>query len=177
MGIIIITLLLIYDNFRQLLFLVPPIFLICGVALDALYSIAHKWFLKIIILTLVIFPGIYGIVRLHPYEYIYYNNFVGGVKGAFRIYENDYWYTSYRQAAEYLNSTAPLGAKIISWTDSGLVKQYARKDLIVDKGTGGSIINLGDYDYLFPQDKPIFSIERDGAILVGVKKLSPISAP
>jgi hypothetical protein len=188
LGIIIITRRPIYDNFRQLLFLIPPIFLICGVALDVLFSIAHKWFLKIIILALVIFPGLFGIVKLHPYEYIYYNDFVGGVKGAFRVYENDYWYTSYRQVAEYINSTIPLGARIISWTDPGLVKQYARKDLIIEKGTLGLNVQPGDfdyavlpsrrnYDYFFPQDKPIFSIERDGAILVVVKKLSPSSSP
>jgi hypothetical protein len=187
-GAIIITRRPIYDNFRQLLFLIPPIFLICGVALDALFSIAHKWFFKLIILTLAIFPGIYGIVQLHPYEYIYYNYFVGGVRGAFRIYENDYWYTSFREAAEYINSIAPQGAKIVSWGDPELVKQYARKDLIVGTNVGSTINLTGSYDfavlssrqnndYLYPLDKPIFSVERDGAILVVVKKLSPNSSP
>jgi len=117
-----------------------------------------------------------------------YNYFVGGVRGAFRIYENDYWYTSFREAAEYINSIAPQGAKIISWGDPELVKQYARKDLIIGTNIGSTGNLTGSYDfavlasrqnndYLYPLDSPISSVERDGAILVVVKKLSPNSSP
>ena len=49
-------------------------------------------------------------VHLHPYQYIYYNSFVGGVHGAFHNYELDYWGTSYYEAAEYVNQVASPGA-------------------------------------------------------------------
>ena len=32
-----------------------------------------------------------SLVRLHPYEYLAYNSLVGGLKGAARRYETDYW--------------------------------------------------------------------------------------
>jgi hypothetical protein len=51
------------------------------------------------------------LVRLHPYEYVYYNHLVGGIRGAAGRYELDYWATSYREAVkilvEYLQRTEP----------------------------------------------------------------------
>ena len=38
----------------------------------------------------------------HPYYYLYYNQFVGGLKGAFGNYETDYYYHSMRKGAEWL---------------------------------------------------------------------------
>ncbi|HEY0720038.1 MAG TPA: hypothetical protein VGE50_02170, partial [Gammaproteobacteria bacterium] len=35
--------------------------------------------------------------RLHPYEYVEYNRAVGGVAGAQRLFELDYWSTSLRE--------------------------------------------------------------------------------
>ena len=31
------------------------------------------------------------LVRLHPYEYLFYNSLVGGLEGASRRYVTDYW--------------------------------------------------------------------------------------
>jgi len=39
-------------------------------------------------------------ITLHPYEYIYINQFAGGVPGAFGRYELDYWGSSFKEAAE-----------------------------------------------------------------------------
>ena len=39
-------------------------------------------------------------IRLHPYEYIYANQFTGGVRGAYGKYESDYWGTSFKEAAQ-----------------------------------------------------------------------------
>ncbi len=134
-------------------------------------------------------PGIISIARLHPYEYIYYNNFIGGVSGAFRSYEFDYWYTSFREAAEYLNTTAEQGAKILVWGDPFLAKQYTRKDTgIVEPEHGNTYDLIGGYNYailssrgendtLYSEADLLFSVEREGAILVVVKRLSPTSAP
>ena len=63
-----------YDNFRQIIFILPPIFLMAGVAFEKIKRPA----LQIILIVLVILPGIVDGIRLHPYEYIYYNRFIGG---------------------------------------------------------------------------------------------------
>jgi hypothetical protein len=42
-------------------------------------------------------------IKLHPYEYTYYNQLVGGVAGAARKgYLTEYWATSYKEAVEEL---------------------------------------------------------------------------
>ena len=51
----------------------------------------------------------------HPYEYLYYNQIVGGLNGAFGNYETDYYFVSQTEASEWLidylekkNNQAPL---------------------------------------------------------------------
>jgi len=41
-------------------------------------------------------------VRLHPYEYLYYNDLVGGLPGAARRNETDYWVNMMPEAVEQL---------------------------------------------------------------------------
>jgi hypothetical protein len=59
--------------------------------------------LHVALLITLLAPGIVGIVQLHPYEYSYYNSFIGGTNGAFRRYETEYWLTCYKEAVEQLN--------------------------------------------------------------------------
>ncbi len=131
-------------------------------------------------MTLCLLPGIVDAVRLHPYEYIYYNRFVSGVSGAFRKYEMDYWGISYREAANYLNETAPANSTV--WVDgpAHLFELYARKDLKIysDYETA----RVGRYDYVvsttrynldltsYPHARIIHVIERDGALLTVIKQ-------
>jgi len=42
-------------------------------------------------------------IKLHPYEYVYYNRIIGGVAGASRKgYVTEYWATSYKEAVKEL---------------------------------------------------------------------------
>ena len=41
-------------------------------------------------------------VYLHPYEYVYFNQLIGGNRGAEERFETDYWAISYREAAARL---------------------------------------------------------------------------
>ena len=171
-----------YDNFRQLFFLLPPVFVVGGLALEGLFSRFNKLWLNGIVIALLALPGIYACIHLHPYEYIYYNSFVGGVKGAFRNYELDYWATSYKEAAEYLNEVAFVDEKIgVVGTDL-IFKPYARPDLKVNYFNG---VDVGEgFDYVVvssranndlaicPNAKVIKTIERDGAVLATIKKIS-----
>ena len=75
---------ILYDNGRQLYFLLPPIFFLSGVALDRLFRLLTKPVFRVALIALVVLPGIYSSIRLHPFEYIYYNILVGGTGGASR---------------------------------------------------------------------------------------------
>jgi hypothetical protein len=165
-----------YDNFRQIFFILPPIFLMAGVVFEKVKR--QVW--QIVLIVLVVLPGVIGIVRLHPYEYIYYNTFIGGEKGAFRHFELDYWGTSYREAADWLNETAPPNATI--WVDgpAHLLDIYLRKDLKMFSPYEAE--RAGHYDYAvlttrydldlkeYPDAKAVYKIKRGGALLTVIKK-------
>lgn len=51
--------------------------------------------------VLLLLPLIH-LVRLHPYQYVYYNAFIGGPSGAYGRYEGEYWFTSTKHALEQL---------------------------------------------------------------------------
>ncbi len=173
-----------YDNFRQLLFLCPPVFLLCGVATEkALGLLPGKKvysFISFAIMVFTIIPGVYNSLRLHPYEYIYYNSYIGGVSGSFRRFENDYWLTSCRAAIEYLDGAADEGANIAISGPVELVSPFARDDLNVtrlsDTGELFDYVILttrGDKDLSEYPDSPIvFSVERGGVTLVVVRKIN-----
>jgi hypothetical protein len=165
-----------YDNFRQILFIIPPIFLMAGVAFEKIKNI--KWQVAVIALSLV--PGIFGIVSLHPYEYMYYNSFIGGVDGAYDRYDLDYWGISYREAAEYVNSVAPPNATVWVEGPSHLFALFAREDLKiyspseVERAESYSyVVALTRYNFdeiTYPDAEVVYQIMRGDAVLAVIKK-------
>lgn len=103
---ILITAPAVYDGFRHFFFIIPPIFLFIGFSFQWLYQKLDPR-LWIIFILLLLSPGIWQIVHLHPYEYAYYNNIKGGVSGTFRYYESDFWLTCYKEAIEWTSTNAP----------------------------------------------------------------------
>jgi hypothetical protein len=165
-----------YDNFRQIFFILPPVFWMAGVAFEKIKNI--KW--QIALVTLCLIPGILGIIRLHPYEYIYYNSFIGGVDGAQGRFELDYWGTSYREAAEHVNEIAPANSVIWVEGPAHLFELYAREDLKIY--SSNEVERASHYDYVvattrynfdrisFPDAKTIYKIARGSAILTVIKQ-------
>jgi len=165
-----------YDNFRQILFILPPVFWLAGAAFEKIKN--TKW--QIALIALCLLPGIVGIIRLHPYEYIYYNSFIGGVDGAQGRFELDYWGTSYREAAEYVNKIAPANAVIWVEGPSHLFDLYAREDLKIY--SDHEVERADHYDYVvattrynldlasYTDAKIIYKIARGDAILAVIKQ-------
>ena len=118
--------------------------------------------------------------RLHPYEYIYYNRFVGGEQGAFRRFEMDYWGTSYREAAEYLNDVAAANANVWVEGPTHLLQVYVRPDLKIYSTY--EVERADHYDYVvaltrsnldlqsYPAAPMVHTVEREGAVLTVIKK-------
>jgi len=119
-------------------------------------------------------------IKLFPYQYVYYNNFVGGIRGAFRNYEMDYWMTSYREASEFLNQYAPPRSKIVVLDMRRIAKKYInRKDItsISYKDTCEAdyaiVTTRNDKDlYIYPDDPVIYRVEKDHAVFTVVKQLN-----
>jgi hypothetical protein len=158
------------------LFILPPVFLMAGVAFSAIKQ--PKW--QVALIALAILPGIMDGIRLHPYEYIYYNRFIGGVNGAQRRFELDYWATSYREAAEYVNSVAQPNSYVWVEGPAHIFEIYAREDLKVLDAYNPELtdqeyyfVALSRYDLhlvLAPDAEVIHTISRDGAPLTVIKK-------
>ena len=119
-------------------------------------------------------PGIIAGIQLHPYEYIYYNSFIGGVPGAQGRFETDYWATSYRAAMNYVNTIAPANGKIFVAGPSYIAAIYARHDLRIYMDID---MNTQVFDYAiittrygvdktdFPNAPVVYTIEREGVPL------------
>ncbi len=165
-----------YDNFRQILFILPPVFLMAGVAFEAVKNV--KWQAALVVVTLL--PAVFGVASLRPYEYMYYNQFVGGVNGAADRYETDYWATSYREAAEYVNGVASPNANIWVEGPAHLFSMFAREDLKIY--SSGETERAESYQYVvtttrynfdesvYPDAETVYRVARGNAVLAVVKK-------
>lgn len=170
-----------YDNFRQLLFLLLPLILLTGLAFELIFSIVKPAVWRVIMLLLLAFPGVYAMIRLHPYQYVYYNSLVGGTGGALRKFEMDYWCTSYHEAALWLNENAPPNARIGGGGPTYLYSMYLRDDLRArHKSKPGEqydyFVSTSSYNEdltVYPDARVVHTIGRDGGVFAVIKQLSP----
>lgn len=173
----------VYDNFRQFLFILPPLFVFAGIGFEWVSSLVNKMFFRTTLAIVALLPGIYGIALLHPVQYIYYNMFIGGAAGAENNFELDYWLTSYREAASYINEHASPNANVLGW---GSTFNGAREDLDVYAYMADEEVKQSslEFEYVvittrffsnvasFPDAPVVYEVRKDGALLAVVKKLS-----
>jgi Dolichyl-phosphate-mannose-protein mannosyltransferase len=89
-----------FDGMRHFLFVLPPIAVIAGAALDRMIAIpaAGNWRrLGAASAAAWLTVHLAIMVLLHPDQYVYYNALAGGVPGAAGRYKLDYWAASYRE--------------------------------------------------------------------------------
>jgi tetratricopeptide (TPR) repeat protein len=94
-----------YSSWRQFLFLYPPLVLLAATGFDFCFERLKKklFVLSIVLLMAVLsFHPLKFMLENHPYYYLYYNQLVGGLKGAYANYETDYYYVSQTEASEWL---------------------------------------------------------------------------
>ena len=95
----------VYGAWRHVLFIYPPLVIISALgynwAAERVKNKASKYVLATIALLILSEPVIF-MVRNHPYEIVYFNPLIGGIKGAIGNDEMDYYYHSTREASEKL---------------------------------------------------------------------------
>jgi hypothetical protein len=169
-----------YNNFRQLFFILPPLFLIAGLGLEWLFTWIRRPANRDLILLLSILPALYANINLYPYQYVYYNQLVGGLRSVYRVFELDYWQVAFREAQLYVNKNADRNANIFAGGAKQTAQTFARSDLVFN-AFGGKNRNRSDYDYIIVstaqnEDEQyaalptVFAVKRDGVPLVLVKK-------
>jgi Tfp pilus assembly protein PilF len=124
----------VYSSWRHLLFAYPAIVVLAAVGWDWLSDAFKQKFLKIgvyVVLLGLIGNVTFWMVKNHPYQYVYYNEIVGGVNGAYGNYETDYWCQSPRGAIEWLMKNKPEIMKkkttVVSNNESHSMSYYAQK--------------------------------------------------
>jgi hypothetical protein len=88
--------------------------------LARLFRARRAWLPRAAVAALVLVPSTYQLVKIHPYELSYYNELVGGPRGAWGSgrFELTYWYDAFnpRTLAE-INRKLPHGAQVDFFND------------------------------------------------------------
>lgn len=175
-----------YDNARQLMFLLFPFFILAGIGLDALLKRVKMPLLQGALIIAALLPGVYACLHLHPYEYAYYNQLIGGVSGAFRKFDLDYSGTSFKEAIKYINANSePNAQTVVLVGPRHIARVYIRKSLkdnllgeVDELNPNGAgyyyvlFLTRGNADVNVCEDgESVYAVERDGGTLAYVKKV------
>ena len=132
-----------FDGIRHFLEYLPAACLLAGYGASKITDYLTKWKPKYQTIWQIAISGLLllnlGIAHwiFHPYQYIYFNSLVGGLKGArerLNLPEaTDYWAVSYRQGINWLNQNAEIGAfvsaPIAQWNFRLVSPLWLRSDL------------------------------------------------
>lgn len=171
-----------YDGYRHFLFMLPPVFLLAGFGLQAAFHRLRSPGLQLALLALVVAFGAAGIARTHPYEYAYTNAVAGGMGGAFRRFEMDYWLTCYKESMEHVNHSAADQPTVFVLRQPANAHYYAAAGVRVvpfeptaDATFPGSLLLLTtrtNLDQAFhAQDPIVYQVEKDGAVLCVLRRV------
>jgi hypothetical protein len=172
-----------YNGIRHFVFILPPLAVLGGLAV-AWTAQRLERFGKLataagaLALVVGVASPVIEMVRLHPYEYTYYNRLAGGAAGARTRYMLDYWGLSLTQASRELltylaehHETPPTG----KWTvavcgphppvNVALGPQF---ELTWDPKGADFAMMLGEF-YCAKLDAPmLFQVEREGVVFARV---------
>lgn len=98
-----------FTGMRHFLFLIPMLAVLAGIGIDRVLSALQargRMMARAALaaVTACMLWDAVTLVRLHPYEYLVYNSLVGGLDGASRRYDLDYWFASMPEAINHLEA-------------------------------------------------------------------------
>ncbi|WP_321343387.1 hypothetical protein [uncultured Draconibacterium sp.] len=183
-----------YSGWRHLLWIYSPLVVLSAGGFAYLIQSQTKWIkygAGILLAALLANPVIFSI-KNHPYQYTYFNELVGGIKGAYGLYEMDPYYHSLKEGAKYLEENGYLNDTVTVVSNSDRVVT----DALYNNTTNVNITysrfhekNKNDWDYAiwantlippkqlaegyWPPKGTIYTIDVDGVpIGAVVKRLS-----
>lgn len=186
----------VYGGWRHVLFTYPTLVVAAGLGFNSLIDLFKNKYLKIIvavIMGILMINPILHTFRNHPYEYVYFNEFAGGVKKAYGKYETDYYFHSLKEATEWVKKNAVRDEntgkkiKVAAWLTSP-VSYYLRKDTANFEVVFVRFYERGnnDWDYAifvntginpaqlqngsFPPKNTVYTVNVDGKPICAVLK-------
>jgi 4-amino-4-deoxy-L-arabinose transferase-like glycosyltransferase len=173
-----------YNGLRHFIFLTPPIAVLGGLAAAWIIERAQAYGrVANAALAAVFFAGIAlpvsEMVRLHPYQYTYFNTIAGGVRGAHDNYMLDYWGLAFKQAAlelrlrlERAADTPPNGrlwvVAICGPQSSARVALGPEFETTYDQKKADFALALGTFYCRHLQAPIMATVEREGVVYATV---------
>jgi 4-amino-4-deoxy-L-arabinose transferase-like glycosyltransferase len=189
-GVMIISRPTLYDGPRHFFFLVPIMILLAAwgfLTLCRLLWNKSQFIVRLLAVLVIIAAGInYGLIfktmsDLHPYEYTYFNELVGGIEGAKGNYDLDYWRICTKPAAQWLSThyqsmthnphptvTSPFAFLALDYLPPAFSENDANPDFYI-----GSMHD--NFDKQFPNYTIIHTERIDGQIPACVVKMRPLA--
>ena len=179
-----------YGGWRHLYFVYPSIIYLIAVGIEFSYfKIKKKISNKVIIIfiSILVSCNFYTIIKLHPYQNIYFNSLVENK--ANKYFEIDYWGLANHEALEFIIKDKNNGDLVTIRTASFTPLNYSKKIINIDEETykfGGTTHANQDYiftnyhyeknpkyekKYLIPKNyQKVFTIQRGNVIINEIYK-------
>jgi hypothetical protein len=98
-----------FTGLRHFLFVIPVLATLAGIGLDKAFAVLKTRGRMVASGAIAVTAACFlwdarTLVMLHPYEYLFYNSVVGGLEGASRRYDLDYWFGSMPEAINHLEA-------------------------------------------------------------------------
>lgn len=176
----------IYNGLRHFLYLLPLIGYLSAIGYIKYFKSEDKKKRIVVICLVLSILGLgYRLVKLHPYEYVYFNETVNGLRGAKTRYETDYWGAGYKEASDWLYNSEYV--KDFEASESGESNEkptyftcsnsFATEYYLNDKLTRTDVLNDADFmicDFtrlpdLYGKGTTIYEVGRDSAVFTEVR--------
>jgi len=99
-----------YDGMRHFLFVYPILVVASAYSIIYLMTSLNNKMVPLVgsvLMVLSLYSPIRWMVVSHPNQYVYFNEFFGGVGNAHNYYETDYWMNSTKEACEWFIENVP----------------------------------------------------------------------
>ncbi|WP_297092381.1 tetratricopeptide repeat protein [uncultured Draconibacterium sp.] len=119
-----------YGGWRHLLWVYGPLVALSSGGLAYLADNKTKWlsYAGIALLVAGLYKPFIHTIKNHPHQYVYYNQLVGGVNGAYGKYEMDYYYHGIRECADFLKKNIITDQEITIASDHARIAKDFLKD-------------------------------------------------
>lgn len=139
----------VYGGIRHFLFIVPAICMTAGVGVEVLIRrlkqrSARRW--AYLLIGLLLAAQFYRIYSFHPFYTVYYNELVGGPRGASGRFQLENWGNAYKKVCLWLNQRARPGATVLALVAPQVPRYYLRPDIKV-LGPESSDLPPTEYDF------------------------------
>ena len=174
-----------YDGLRHFLFLVPFVSALGVITIVEFFKNAKGKLIKAGIAILILVNVVVisrQIITLHPYQYIFFNSLVGGLQGAYKKYDTEYWGASYSEAINWFKENIATDKNKLYGIHILGIKRYRVYQASNIKNVHPKI---ADYTFRFTrrmQEEPrkediVHIVERNNVPLVFITKNNDTSIP